>query len=226
MDKRIKKMILTSIFAAMSVVLYLFPKFSLPIFPSFLEMNFSMLPIVICGFSCGPVYGGICVLLRYVSNLIIEGSITAGVGEIMDLMLGGLVVISSSLVYNYLKLKEPKKSIISLLVCLVVWVASGVLLNIVYAIPLYLKLYFGDNVNALVGALHIIPGVNVSNYLSKYVIFAVIPFNMILATIVLIITFFVNKAIYILYDNEKISKKELDEQIESEEEGISTSSDN
>ena len=226
MDKRIKKMILTSIFAAMSVVLYLFPKFSLPIFPSFLEMNFSMLPIVICGFSCGPVYGGICVLLRYVSNLIIEGSITAGVGEIMDLMLGGLVVISSSLVYNYMKLKEPKKSIISLLVCLVVWVASGVLLNIVYAIPLYLKLYFGDNVNALVGALHIIPGVNASNYLSKYVIFAVIPFNMILATIVLIITFFVNKAIYILYDNEKISKKELDEQIESEEEEISTSSDN
>ena len=225
MDRRIKKMILTSIFAAMSVVLYLFPKFSLPIFPSFLEMNFSMLPIVICGFSCGPVYGGICVLLRYVSNLIIEGSITAGVGEIMDLMLGGLVVISSSLIYKYIKLKEPKKSIISLASCLVVWVAAGVLLNIVYAIPLYLKLYFNGNVNILVSALKIIPGINSSNYMAKYILYAVIPFNMILATGVLIITFFVNKAIYILYDNEKVTKKDIDEQIESEEEEISTLSD-
>ena len=225
MDRRIKKMILTSIFAAMSVVLYLFPKFSLPIFPSFLEMNFSMLPIVICGFSCGPVYGGICVLLRYVSNLIIEGSITAGVGEIMDLMLGGLVVISSSLIYKYIKLKEPKKSIISLASCLVVWVVAGVLLNIVYAIPLYLKLYFNGNVNILVSALKIIPGINSSNYMSKYILYAVIPFNMILAIGVLIITFFVNKAIYILYDNEKVTKKDIDEQIESEEEEISTLSD-
>ena len=211
MDKRIKKMILTSIFAAMSVLLYLFPKFSLPIFPSFLEMNFSMLPIVICGFSCGPVYGGICVLLRYLSNLILEGSITAGVGEIMDLMLGGFVVIASSLVYNYIKLKEPKKSIISLVVCLVVWVFAGVVLNIVYAIPLYLKLYFNGNVNILVSALKVIPGVTVDNYMFKYILYAVIPFNMILATVVLVITFFVNKCIYMLYDNEKLSKKDIEE---------------
>ena len=210
MDKRIKKMILTSIFAAMSVLLYLFPKFSLPIFPSFLEMNFSMLPIVICGFSCGPMFGGICVLLRYLSNLILEGSITAGVGEIMDLMLGGFVVIASSLIYNYIKVKEPKKSIISLAICLVVWVISAVILNIVYAIPLYLKLYFNGNVNILVSALKIIPGITTSNYMVKYIIYAVIPFNLILASVVLIITFFVNKAIYILYDNEKLSKKDIE----------------
>ena len=220
MDKRIKKMILTSIFAAMSVLLYLFPKFSLPIFPSFLEMNFSMLPIVICGFSCGPVYGGICVLLRYLSNLILEGSITAGVGEIMDLMLGGFVVIASSLVYNYIKLKEPKKSIISLVVCLVVWVFAGVILNIVYAIPLYLKLYFNGNVNILVSALKVIPGVTVDNYMFKYILYAVIPFNMILATVVLVITFFVNKCIYMLYDNEKLSKKDIEELDEDDNEII------
>ncbi|MBP5445238.1 MAG: ECF transporter S component [Acholeplasmatales bacterium] len=216
MDNKIKKMILTSIFAAMSVLLYLFPKFSLPFFPSFLEMNFSMLPIIICGFACGSIYGGLCVLLRYLSNLIIEGSITAGVGEVMDLMLGGLTVIAGAFLYNNLKLKEPKKSIISLVVCLFVWVLSGVLLNIFYAIPLYLKLYFGDNVNALVGALHIIPGVNSSNYLFKYTLYAVIPFNLLLGSVVLIVTFFVNKLIYMLYDNEKVSDKDLeDDEIET-----------
>ena len=217
MDNKIKKMILTAIFAAMSVLLYLFPKFSLPIFPSFLEMNFSMLPIVICGFSCGAMYGGICVLLRYLSNLIIEGSITAGVGEIMDLMLGGAVVIISGLLYSKLKLKEPKKSIIALVCCMFTWVISGVILNIFYAIPLYLKLYFNGNENALVGALHIIPGVTTSNYMFKYVLYAVIPFNLILSGVVLIITFFVNKAIYILYDDEKVDEKDAIDEVEADE---------
>ena len=210
MDKRIKKLVLTALFSAMSVLLYLFPKFSLPFFPSFLEMNFSMLPIVICGFSCGAMYGGICVLLRYLSNLIIEGSITAGVGEIMDLMLGGAVVIISGLLYAKLKIKEPKKSIIALLACMLTWIFFGVILNIFYAVPLYIKLYFNGNTNALVGMLKVIPGVTVNNYMFKYVLYAVIPFNLILSGIVLIITFFVNKAIYMLYDNDKVSKTDSD----------------
>lgn len=224
MDKRIKKMILTSIFAAMSVLLYLFPKFSLPIFPSFLEINFSMLPIVICAFSCGPLFGGACVLIRCIVNLIIEGSITVGVGELMDLILGLAVVLGSGFMYKYLKVKEPKKSIFSLLVCIGVWILAGVLLNVFYAVPAYLKLYFDGNKEALVSVLSkTIPGVNSSNYMGKYVLYAVIPFNLLLSSVVCIVTFFVNKAIYILYDDTRKEKKnevyddEIDE-IETKEE--------
>ena len=216
MDKRIKKMILTSIFAAMSVLLYLFPKFPLPFFPSFLEINFSMLPIVICAFSCGPLFGSACVLIRCIANLIIEGSITVGVGETMDLILGFAVVLSSGFMYKFIKIKEPKKSIFSLLVCIGVWVLAGVLLNVFYAIPAYLKLYFNGDVNILVSVLQkTIPGVNSSNYMFKYVVYAVIPFNLLLSSVVCIVTFFVNKIIYIFYDNDK-DKKEL-EMIDDEE---------
>ena len=209
MDNKVKKLVLTAIMAGISVLLYLFPKFSLPFFPSFLEMNFSMLPIMICGFACGPMCGGICVLLRYVSNLIIEGSITAGVGEIMDLMLGAVVVISASLIYKLVKMKTTKRSILSLGIGVVVWIFMGAILNVFYAIPLYLKLYFNDNVNALVGALHIIPGVNASNYMSKYIIFAVIPFNLILSIVVMSVTFVVNSRISLLYDEKVDSSSEL-----------------
>ena len=217
MDKRIKKLILTALFSAMSVLLYLFPKFSLPIFPSFLEMNFSMLPIMILGFACGAMYGGLGVLLRYISNLIIEGSITAGVGEIMDLMLGAAVVIPASLIYRFIKVKEPKKTLFSLLAGLIIWIAAGAILNVFYAVPLYLKLYFNGNVNALVGALHIIPGINASNYMIKYIIFAVIPFNFILGFVVMTVTFLVNKRISILYveDDEVIDTN--DEEVLEEE---------
>ena len=219
MDKRVKKMILSSIFAAMSVLLYLFPKFSLPIFPSFLEINFSMLPIVICAFSCGPLFGGACVLIRCIVNLIIEGSVSVGVGEIMDLILGFAVVLGSGFMYKYLKVKEPKKSIFSLLVCIGIWILAGVLLNVFYAVPAYLKLYFNGNKDALVSVLSkTIPGVNSSNYMGKYVLYAVIPFNLLLSSVVCIVTFFVNKAIYILYDDNKAPKKgEIIEEEESEE---------
>lgn len=219
MDKRVKKMILTSIFAAMSVLLYLFPKFSLPIFPSFLEINFSMLPIVICAFSCGPLFGGACVLIRCIVNLIIEGSVSVGVGEIMDLILGFAVVLGSGFMYKYLKVKEPKKSIFSLLVCIGIWILAGVLLNVFYAVPAYLKLYFNGNKDALVSVLSkTIPGVNSSNYMGKYVLYAVIPFNLILSSVVCLVTFFVNKAIYILYDDNKAPKKgEIIDEEESEE---------
>lgn len=218
MDKRIKKMILTSIFAAMSVLLYLFPKFSLPIFPSFLEINFSMLPIVICAFSCGPLFGGACVLIRCIVNLIIEGSITVGVGELMDLILGLAVVLGSGFMYKYLKVKEPKKSIFSLLVCIGVWILAGVLLNVFYAVPAYLKLYFDGNKEALVSVLSkTIPGVNSSNYMGKYVLYAVIPFNLLLSSVVCIVTFFVNKAIYILYDDTRKEKKNEDYDDENDE---------
>jgi len=224
MDKRVKKMILTSIFAAMSVLLYLFPKFSLPIFPSFLEINFSMLPIVICAFSCGPLFGGACVLIRCIVNLIIEGSVSVGVGEIMDLILGFAVVLGSGFMYKYLKVKEPKKSILSLLVCIGVWILAGVLLNVFYAVPAYLRLYFNGNKEALVSVLSkTIPGVNSSNYMSKYVIYAVIPFNLMLSSVVCIVTFFVNKAIYILYDDNRKEKKNEVEEIENNTDESETS---
>lgn len=203
MDKRIKKMILAAMFSAMAIILYLAPKFSLPIFPSFLEFNFSMLPIIICGFALGPVYGLVAVALRFGGNLIVEGTTTASVGELMDLMLGSAVVISASCCNQFIKLKEPIKSIITVAVGIVVWILAGSILNAFYAIPNYLKLYFGGNVEGLVGMLKVIPGVNSTNYLPKYILFAVIPFNLMLSSVVFLVTMLVHKRIKLLYEKEE-----------------------
>ena len=223
MNKKMKKMILTSIFAAMSILLYLFPKFPLPIFPSFLEINFSMLPIVICGFSVGTKEGGLCALLRYLVKIIIVGSSTCYVGETMDFLLGGSVVIITSLAYHFLKAKEPKKSILSLVICALAWVVMGSLLNVFYSIPLYLKLFFNGNVHGLVKMMSVVPGINESNYMFRYVVFACIPFNLILAIVVCSATFFVNKAIYIFYDE---NVKEENTEIVEENEVLDPSSTN
>ena len=50
----IKRISFVAIFAAISIILYCYVKFPLPIFPSFLDINFSMIPILICAFMLGP----------------------------------------------------------------------------------------------------------------------------------------------------------------------------
>ena len=56
--KKIVWIVMVAIFAALSSILYYFPKFSLPfLFPSFLKIQFSNLPIIMIGFLLGPLAG-------------------------------------------------------------------------------------------------------------------------------------------------------------------------
>ena len=107
------------IFSALSVVLY-FIRFPLPPFPSFLKIQFSNLPAVIGGFVMGPFYGFLIVLIRTLISLPFTSSHM--VGELADLMIGGAVVVSSSVVYRLMKTK--KGGLLSLLVSIVMWVLS------------------------------------------------------------------------------------------------------
>ena len=84
----IKRIAFVAIFAAISSLLYCYVKFPLPIFPSFLDVNFSMIPIIIAAFMLGPIDGVIIVLIRFLMKLILVGTGTQYVGEIADLVLG------------------------------------------------------------------------------------------------------------------------------------------
>ena len=102
----VKRLSFVAIFSALSSVLYLFLKFPLPIFPSFLEINFSMIPIIICAFMFGPIDAVVVVVIRFVIKLITISSHTAGVGEIADIIIGILVSLVAGSIFNYTKLKH------------------------------------------------------------------------------------------------------------------------
>lgn len=209
MNKTLKRSIITAILAAISCVLYSFPKFPLPFFPSFLEINFSMLAIFIAGFVLGPKEGLIVVLIRFLVKLLIISSHTAGVGEIADLIMGAVIILPTSIVFQNSK-KTTKSLLMSLLLGLGVWVLAGVLSNALLSVPLYLKLYFGGNVNALCGALSILPGeVTASNYMWKYLLFAVVPFNLIIGVVVTTVTFFVYKCLNKFFESTDFDKESV-----------------
>lgn len=207
--KIIKKMSLIAILAAVSFGLY-YVNFPIPfLFPGFLKVNFSNLPILIGGFTLGPVAGSAIVVIRFLIKLPLSD--TVFVGEIADLIIGFASVIPAAIIYKYNKSK--KGAAMALVISTLFWIASSMIANLFILIPAYIKMFFNGNITAFVSTLKIIPGVTETNYMSKYILWAVIPFNTMISIIVNIITYLVYKRIsFIIHsftgDNLKLSKKQ------------------
>ena len=199
-----KKIAITAIFSTFSIVLYMFLKFPLPmIFPSFLDIQVSNLPAVIGGFLLGPLYGSIIVVIRFIVKLPFTS--TQYVGEVADLLIGLAVVLSSSFIYK--KNRTYKGAIIALITSSIVWVITSLLINRFILIPFFIELFFKGNVSAFVSACKVIPGINEENYMRMYLLYAALPFNLLLSTIVNVITFLVYKRLstFLKVEAEKLS---------------------
>ena len=158
-SKFIKKMSLIAILAAVSFGLY-YINFPIPfLFPGFLKVNFSNLPILIGGFTLGPVAGAAIVVIRFLIKLPLSDTIF--VGEIADLIIGFASVIPAAIIYKHNKSK--KGAAMALIVSTLFWIASSMVANMFILIPAYIKMFFNGNITAFVSTLKIIPGVNETN---------------------------------------------------------------
>lgn len=196
----IKRMCFDAIFAALSIILYVIgPKFPIPfLFPSFLDVQFSMLPVLIATFMLGPIDGLIVILTRFVIKLAF-GSSTMGVGETSDLILSTVVVLVIWLVnhiLNYKDYSDRKKWVIRLTSIIGSWLIGSLLSNS-FCIPMYCLLWGEENVMNLI---MVFPFVNESNWLLYYFTLAVIPFNLMLSTVVGLVTLFVNDHLLSFYN--------------------------
>ena len=182
---------------ALSVLFYFVLNFPLPfLFPGFLDIQFSNLPAIIGGFTLGPVAGGLIVVLRTLIKL--PFSSTAMVGELVDLIIGLATVLTSSIIYK--KMHTKKGAIISMIAGMAVWVFVAVMANYLFVLDFYISFYFNGAVEPLVGMMSVIPGITVDNYMEKYILFAAIPFNILLSGLVYFITFLVYKRVSHLFD--------------------------
>lgn len=206
----IRHMTTIAIFSTLSIILYLTLKFNLPIFPSFLKVNFSNLPILLGGFLLGPIEGLMIIIIRTI--VVIPFSGTFFVGELADLIISSAIMLVSSIIY--LKNKTRKGAIIALLFSVLTWVVIGCVANYFILVPAYVTLFFGGNVNAFLPLLSVIPDVNENNYVIRYVLFGALPFNLMLSLAVCIITYFVYKRLSKLFHmfDEKIYETEIIEE--------------
>lgn len=190
--KRVVQLTVIANLTALSVLFYFTLKFPLPfIFPSFLDIQFSNLPAIIGGYALGPYAGAAIVFIRTLIKL--PFSSTAMVGEMIDLIVGLATVLTSSIIYR--KMKTRKGALYGMLAGILAWVFVAVMANYLFVLDFYIEFFFNGEVDPLVGMLSVIPGVNADNYMEKFILYAAIPFNILLASLVYGITFLVYKRI-------------------------------
>lgn len=191
------------IFGALSSILYHIPRFSLPFFPAFLEIQFSNFPAILGGFVLGPIGAALIIIIRTLINM--PFSKTVFVGEFADMIIGLLIVIPSSLVYN--KYKTKKAGIISLILCSVTWVLGAIVANIYINIPLYAKIIPGGIESIVEMCSLAIKNINMDNFMKYYILYAVIPFNLLLSTIVNIVTFIIYTRVSSIFKRDFLNLK-------------------
>lgn len=198
----IRKMAMIGILSALSVILY-FIKFPLPFFVSFLEIQFSNIPVLIGSFMFGPIEGIMIALVRTIVK--IPFSHTLCVGELQDLLISSTISCITSLFY--FKNKTKKGAAIALVLASLAWTAIAVLTNAFVSIPIYIKFMFNGNDEVLINMISsVIPNVTADNYLIKYLLLSCLPFNILLSSLVSVITFLVYKKTSNLF--KKISERD------------------
>lgn len=134
--------------SAIAVVLYSLD-FPVPFLaPPFYKLDFSEIPVLLCGFFLGPSAGVICLALKVLIKLLLNGTTTAFVGDLANFVVGTTLVLPAVVIYH---LHKTKKSALAGLaagtVCMAIF---GSLFNAIYLIPEFSRL-FGMPLESIIG---------------------------------------------------------------------------
>ena len=96
----VRKLVFTALLSAMAVVLMKFLAFKIPIMPGFISFDFSDVPALLAALTMGPVSGVVVTLIKNLGGFLLAGSMTGGVGEISNFILGCLLVLPAGIIAN------------------------------------------------------------------------------------------------------------------------------
>ncbi len=168
----------------------MFPVFEFPVWfapPDIYKLDFSEIPVLIGAFAIHPLAGVIIEGVKIIIALIIKGgSITMGVGELANFLIGIAFVLPSSIIYH--KHKTRKNAVIGLLVGTLSIMVFGALLNAFVLLPVY-AFFLEAPISAFVGMGTAVNS-NVDS-LWKFIALITVPFNLfkgiMISTVVILI---------------------------------------
>ena len=129
---------LTAMLSAVAFVLMLLD-FPVPFAPGFYKLDFSEVPILFAAFFLGPTAGVVCELIKNVLEVLIRGTSTAFVGEFANFVVGCSLVLPASVVYW--RKRNKKTALLGCVTGTIVIAVVGSLLNAVYLLPAFSRLY-------------------------------------------------------------------------------------
>lgn len=174
----IRTMVQVGMLAAIATVLMLF-EIPLPFAPSFYEIDFSEVPVLIGCFTMGPLAGATIEMVKILLNFLINGTATAGVGEVANFLIGCALCVPAGMIYK--KKKTRKAALLGMTVGIVLMVIVGCVINAYILLPVYAAA-FQMPMDALIG-MGTAVNPNITG-LGTFVMFAVAPFNLLKGVLV------------------------------------------
>lgn len=188
----VRGMVEIGMLSALAFVLMLF-EFPLPFAPGFYKLDFSELPVIIGAFAIHPFAGAVIELIKMLLNLLLEGSATAGVGEVANFFIGCFFVLPASVCYHHKKTR--KNAIIGMCAGTLCMTAVGCMLNAYVLLPAYSAAFHMEIEKLVAMGTAINPAIN---SLWSFVLLAVAPFNMVKGILISAVTMLIYKRISII----------------------------
>ena len=191
----------TGVFSAIAVILYTVPilKFSVPFFPSFLEIHFDEVPAFIAGFAYGPLSAFFVILIKTIIKLPITN--TMGVGELADLLYSTAFVIPASIIYRYHR--NFKGALVSLGIASLIQVTVASIFTAFVMLDFYVFMMPGLSLEGILKMCQAI-NPNITSLGWTFVFMVGLPFNAFKDVIIVVITIILYKNTHKLIDRIKI----------------------
>ena len=181
---------IVGICAAIATVLHIMD-FPLPFLaPEFYKLDFSELPVMLCGFYLGPSATVICEAVKILLKLLLKGTSTAFVGDFANFFVGCSLVLPAVIIYHAHKSKHSAK--VGLAVGTIVMTLFGSAFNGIYLLPKFSQLYGLplDTIIAMGSAIN----ASIQN-VTTFVCFAVAPLNLLKGGAVSVLTLLLYKKV-------------------------------
>ncbi len=191
------RIVMIALFGGLAGILHIL-KFPLSFaFPSFLEFDFSDIPLFVGTFALGPLSGCLIVVIKLLVKLVFAGTGNLFVGELANLLIGCAFVIPAGLIYKHRRTMGG--AVLALAVGSLSSVAVAILANRFLLIPFFVQLYGGWE-NILPALTKLFPSITRENFYTFYLWASVLPFNLLRCLVASICSLLVYKHISRLID--------------------------
>lgn len=185
-----RRITIVAICAAIATVLHVLD-FPLPFLaPGFYKLDFSEVPVMLCGFYLGPTAAVLCEAVKIFLKLIIKSTSTAFVGDFANFAVGCSMVLPAVIFYHIKKSKAG--AVTGLILGTLVMTVFGSAFNGIYLLPKFAQLY-GMPMEAIIAAGAKI-NANISS-VTTFVVLAVAPLNLIKGAAVTVLTLLLYKRV-------------------------------
>ena len=185
-----RRVSIIGICSAIAMVLHVLDFPLLFLAPEFYKLDFSELPVLLCGFYLGPSATVACEGVKILLKLLVKGTSTAFVGDFANFVVGCSFVLPATFLYHAHKSKHS--AVLGLAVGTLSMTVLGTAFNAIYLLPKFAELY-GIPLDTIIAMGTAIRG-GVDS-VATFVMLCVAPLNLVKGAVVSVLTMLLYKRV-------------------------------